>query len=80
MKTALVTGANKGIGFEICRQLGKIGFHIILSARDKTKGEAATQTLVNENLKVEFLQMDVSNEKSIISIGFCAKCSFVLCR
>ena len=40
---ALVAGANKGIGFEIARQLGQLGIEIILGARDKYRGmEAAT--------------------------------------
>jgi NAD(P)-dependent dehydrogenase (short-subunit alcohol dehydrogenase family) len=38
-KAALVTGANKGIGFEICRQHGKHGFTVVLAARDERKGQ-----------------------------------------
>jgi NAD(P)-dependent dehydrogenase (short-subunit alcohol dehydrogenase family) len=65
MKTVLVTGANKGIGFEICRQLGALGYHIILSARNKEKGLAAADSLKKQNMKIDFLKMDVSLEKSI---------------
>ena len=65
MKTVLVTGANKGIGFEICRQLGTLDFHVILSARNCERGTAAANTLRELGYKIDFLQMDVSDEKSI---------------
>ena len=45
MKTVLITGANKGIGLETARQLGNKGFHILVGARDHTKGEDAIVTL-----------------------------------
>lgn len=65
MKTALVTGGNRGIGYEICKELGKLGFNIILTARDEEKGITAAKKLLNENIKCEFLQMDVSELTSI---------------
>ncbi len=65
MKTVLVTGANKGIGLEICRQLGTLGFHVILSARHEKKGTDAANELRKKGFKVDFLKMDVSLEKSI---------------
>ena len=68
MKTVLVTGANKGIGFEICRQLGALGYHVILSARNKERGIKATNALSEMRYKIDFLQMDVSNEKSIMDV------------
>jgi NAD(P)-dependent dehydrogenase (short-subunit alcohol dehydrogenase family) len=61
----LVTGANKGIGLEVCRQLAVAGHHVILSARSVERGEAAVATLKNEHLNVEFLQLDTSDEASI---------------
>jgi NAD(P)-dependent dehydrogenase (short-subunit alcohol dehydrogenase family) len=65
MKKALITGANKGIGFEISRQLGKLGFKIILTARNKEKGIAAVNILVKENIDCEFVELDVSEIRSI---------------
>ena len=44
-RIALVTGANKGIGFEVARQLARKGFHIFLGARNEKAGEAAVQKL-----------------------------------
>lgn len=64
-KTVLVTGANRGIGFEVCRQLGKLGYQVFLSARNASKGNEAIVKLRDENIKVDFIQMDVSDEESI---------------
>ena len=48
-RVALVTGANKGIGFEIARDLARKGFHVFLGARDTNAGEAAVQKLNKES-------------------------------
>ncbi len=64
-KIALVTGANKGIGLEIVRQLAKAGFQVFLTARDRQRGEEASKTLQQDGLSVEFLQLDVADETSI---------------
>jgi NAD(P)-dependent dehydrogenase (short-subunit alcohol dehydrogenase family) len=63
--TILVTGANKGIGFEICRQLTRAGHHVILSARSAERGENAVKVLAGEGLKVEFLLLDTGDDASI---------------
>jgi NAD(P)-dependent dehydrogenase (short-subunit alcohol dehydrogenase family) len=63
--TILVTGANKGIGLEVCRQLAVAGHRVILSARSAERGGAAVATLKKEKLNVEFLQLDTSDEASI---------------
>ena len=65
MKTVLVTGANRGIGFEICRQLGELGFHIFLSARNNEKGNEAVEKLKASGITIHFLHMDVADEQSI---------------
>jgi NAD(P)-dependent dehydrogenase (short-subunit alcohol dehydrogenase family) len=65
MNTALITGANKGIGYEIARQLGKHGFNIILTARSTERGMAAVKNIAKENIKCEFVEMDVSELDSI---------------
>jgi NAD(P)-dependent dehydrogenase (short-subunit alcohol dehydrogenase family) len=64
-RIALVTGANKGIGFETARQLAQAGVHVLLGARDRERGEAAAQKLAREGLSVESLALDVRNEGSI---------------
>jgi NAD(P)-dependent dehydrogenase (short-subunit alcohol dehydrogenase family) len=64
-KIALVTGANKGIGFETVRQLAKAGVHTILASRDGAKGAAAVQKLTAEGLEVEALTLDVNDAASI---------------
>jgi NAD(P)-dependent dehydrogenase (short-subunit alcohol dehydrogenase family) len=63
--TILVTGGNKGIGLEVCRQLARAGHRIILSARSVERGLAAVTTLKKEGLTVDFLELDMSDEASI---------------
>ncbi len=73
-KIALVTGANKGIGFEACRQLAKNDFKVILTARDQKKGMKAAETLQKENLDIVFHQLDITDEKSIdVAFSFIKK-------
>jgi NAD(P)-dependent dehydrogenase (short-subunit alcohol dehydrogenase family) len=61
-KIALVTGANRGLGFETCRQLAQLGLTVILSARDLTKGEIAAKQLIERGLDVIFYELDVLNQ------------------
>lgn len=64
-KRALVTGANRGIGFEISRQLGKAGHAILLGARDLAHGEEAATELRDEGLDVTAVEIDVSKAASV---------------
>jgi NAD(P)-dependent dehydrogenase (short-subunit alcohol dehydrogenase family) len=63
-KVALVTGANKGIGFEVARQLARKRFHVWLGARNPEAGRAAAEKLGVDGT-VTFLELDVSDAKSI---------------
>jgi NAD(P)-dependent dehydrogenase (short-subunit alcohol dehydrogenase family) len=64
-RIALITGANKGIGFETARQLGQQQVTILLGARDAAKGEAAAARLRGEGLDVRALPLDVTDTESI---------------
>lgn len=64
-KIALVSGANKGIGKETVRQLGKLGFKVILGCRDLSRGEKVASELRNDGIDVDAVQFDVSNENSV---------------
>jgi len=60
-KIALITGANRGIGFETARQLGKQGIKVLIGARSEEKGLEAESTLKNEGLDVEYINIDVDD-------------------
>ena len=62
-KVALVTGANKGLGLEMARQLAQTGVTVVLAAREAQKGQAAADKLKAEGLDVQFLKLDVRNKQ-----------------
>jgi NAD(P)-dependent dehydrogenase (short-subunit alcohol dehydrogenase family) len=64
-KIALITGANRGLGFEIARQLGRSGVKTIIGARDAAKGEHAAKELRSEGLDIESVELDVDSASSI---------------
>lgn len=64
-RTALVTGANKGIGLEIARALGRQGFAVWVGSRDPDRGEAAAAELKGEGLNARALLLDVTDDASV---------------
>ncbi|OGO33851.1 MAG: short-chain dehydrogenase [Chloroflexi bacterium RBG_16_57_11] len=64
-KIALVTGANRGIGYEVCRQLARSGMQVILTSRDAAKGERAAESLRREGGQLEYHLLDVTEAKHI---------------
>lgn len=65
-KIALITGANKGIGYEIARQLGKLGYVVLVGSRDKKRGQAATDRLKAEGVDAHLQLLDVTHHPSIV--------------
>lgn len=61
----LVTGANKGIGFQIARGLGQAGQFVLVGARSRIRGEKAAASLREEGLSVRFLPLDVTDSESV---------------
>jgi NAD(P)-dependent dehydrogenase (short-subunit alcohol dehydrogenase family) len=64
-KVALVTGANKGIGFELARQLGRRGMSVLLGARNTKLGEDAAHKLTSEGLDTHALHIDLNQLETI---------------
>ncbi len=62
---ALVTGANKGIGFEVARAMAKSGYVVLLGARNPETGRDAADTLTSERLDVRFVELDVTRIETI---------------
>ena len=76
MKVALVTGAYKGLGLEWCRQLGKQGFRVILTARDLEKATEAAQILRDEELSVFPKALEVTDERQLEEIATWTEATF----
>lgn len=69
-KIAVVTGGNRGIGLEICRQLARHeDLHVILTSRDLAKGQAAAQALAAEGLEVSAFQLDTTSATDIAALA-----------
>jgi NAD(P)-dependent dehydrogenase (short-subunit alcohol dehydrogenase family) len=64
-KIALVTGGNRGIGLEVCRELAHLGMRVVLGSRDLAKGVAAADELLTAGLSVAARQLDVASGQSI---------------
>jgi NAD(P)-dependent dehydrogenase (short-subunit alcohol dehydrogenase family) len=65
LRVALVTGANRGMGLEVSRQLARRGYTLVLGSRDPQKGERAAARLTEEGLSVHPRQLDVSKDESV---------------
>jgi NAD(P)-dependent dehydrogenase (short-subunit alcohol dehydrogenase family) len=65
MKTALITGANKGIGYEVARQLAAKGFHAFVGARNEKAGRKAAEDIAKPSGKATFLEIDVADSNSV---------------
>lgn len=65
MKTALITGSYKGIGYEVARQLAGRGFQVFVTARNRDAGLKATATLQNSGAQASFVELDVTDPGSI---------------
>jgi len=65
MKTALVTGANKGIGREVALQLAKKGFHMFIGARNRHGGRKAAEEIAKQGGKATFLEIDINYNESV---------------
>jgi NAD(P)-dependent dehydrogenase (short-subunit alcohol dehydrogenase family) len=66
---AVISGASRGLGFETCRQLGRRGYRVLLTARDHAKGKAAAAALRDEGLEVGFFPLDVTDRDSVRSLA-----------
>ena len=64
-KVAVVTGGNRGLGLETCRQLARVGAEVVLASRDPQKGETAAAALHGEGLEVTPHALDVTDPASI---------------
>ena len=64
-RVALITGANRGIGLEIARQLARLGIIAVIGSRDLAKGQEAAESLRSEGLDAPVVQLDVNDQASI---------------
>ena len=64
-RVAIVSGANRGIGLEVCRELAKSGLHVVLGSRSAAAGEKAARSLIARGLDVEPHPLDVTDEESV---------------
>src|SRR5258708_35563487 len=66
---AVVTGGNRGVGREVCRQLALLGFSVVLGSRDLRKGELAAKELDPEGIRIVACQLEVDNSVSVAAMA-----------
>lgn len=69
MRVAVVTGANRGIGFEVCRALAQQGMRVVLTARGDDAARAAAQALQGDGLRVDPYPLDVTRPETILALS-----------
>lgn len=67
-KVALITGANKGIGLEIARQLGRQGITVVIGSRDAGRGEEAARVLQTDGIDAHFVRLEVTDAGDIAAL------------
>jgi (+)-neomenthol dehydrogenase len=67
----VVTGGNKGVGLEVCRQLAVQGVTVILTSRDEKRGKDAVESIRRESdlCNIVFRQLDVRDDNSVTSLA-----------
>ncbi len=66
-KVVLITGANKGIGFEVARQIAKVGWTVLAAARNEELGRQAVARLLAEGLDVHFVPINLNDQKIAVT-------------
>jgi NAD(P)-dependent dehydrogenase (short-subunit alcohol dehydrogenase family) len=69
VRVAVVTGGNRGIGLDVCRQLAQAGLAVILTSRDPNRGELAARNLARRGLDVRAHELDIADPHSIEAFG-----------
>ena len=78
-RIAIITGANRGIGFETCRQVNQLGYLTILTSRDDRKGLTALEALSQEGGELFFHHLDVADLESIRKLATYVEDNFMRC-
>ena len=70
MKNILVSGGNRGIGYQVCKDLASLGHHVILTARNKEQGQHSASIIGGD---IQFHALDVTNSESIETLSSISK-------